>query len=53
MWVLRLGMDMVGGRRRWMRRWADTCARREPFFALDEKLVSAFEVEVLGAKMVV
>ena len=36
-----------------MRRWADTFARREPFLALDEKLVRAFEVEVLDAKMVV
>ena len=44
---------MLGGRRRWVRRWADTCARREPFFALDEKLTRAFEVEALDAKMVV
>ena len=44
---------MVAGRRRWVSRWADTCARREPFLALDEKLVRAFAVEVLDAKMVV
>ena len=31
----------------------DTFARKEPFLALDAKLVRAFEVEVLGAKMVV
>ena len=46
-------MDISGARRRWVRRWADTCARTEPFLALDEKLVRAFEVEVLDAKMVV
>ena len=44
---------MVGGRRRWVRRWVDTFARRESFLALDAKLVKAFEVEVLGAKMAV
>ena len=44
---------MLGGRRRWVRRWVDILARREPFLALDEKLVRAFEVEVLDAKMVV
>ncbi len=31
----------------------DTFARREPFLALDEKLIRAFEVEVLGEKMLV
>lgn len=44
---------MVGGRRRWVRRWFDTFARREPFLALDAKLVRAFEVEVVGTKMAV
>ena len=44
---------MVGGRRRFVRRWVDTFARREPFLALDAKLVRAFEVEVLEAKMAV
>ena len=31
----------------------DTFARRESFLALDAKLVRAFEVEVLEAKMAV
>ena len=44
---------MLGGRRRWVRRWVDIWARSEPFLALDEKLVRAFEVEVLDAKMLV
>lgn len=44
---------MVGGRKRWVSRWVDTFARREPFFALDAKLLRAFGVEVLGAKMAV
>ena len=53
MWVLRLGIDMLGGRRRWVRRWVDIWARSESFLALDEKLVRAFEVEILGANIVV
>ena len=44
---------MVGVRRRWVRRWVDTFALKEPFLALDAKLLRAFEVEVLGAKMAV
>ena len=46
-------MDIVGGRRRLVRRWVDIFARKEPFLALDAKLVRAFEVEVLEAKMAV
>ena len=50
MWVLLRGMVMEDGRRRREERWEATSARKEVFFALEEKAVRAFEGVVVGEK---